>query len=389
MSVMKLWENSRDEIAGKSVSQIIAFCADGVLKDDSETSAEFREFISVVPTSFLTRYVEECIRRVFPENGFVLQDLVNEIGKRLGFKVHFGRYRGVRNEPGFDGIWIYKQQGIVVEVKTTDAYRINLDKYAGYKDSAVQLGLCNEKDTSILIVVLRTDTGDVEAQIRGSRYAWDCRLIGVDSLLKMLEIKESSEETILIDRIRSLLVPQEYTRLDSIVEIALTAIYEGMAQAEEEETADKGEENAVNNTDAINRLHELCISKASEQLGGKLLRKNRSLYATEDDKIHLVCKTSKRHDYKDYSLYWFGYRFNTLEALENSERSYIVLGCLDPDRILLIPAQIIHDKKDKLNVTRGRGVPYYHLKLVLNSDSDISLQLNDSTEVSLNEYLVK
>jgi hypothetical protein len=34
-----------------------------------------------------------------------LQDIVNEIGKRLGYEVQNGRYQGVVNQSGFDGLW--------------------------------------------------------------------------------------------------------------------------------------------------------------------------------------------------------------------------------------------------------------------------------------------
>jgi hypothetical protein len=64
--------------------------------------------------------------------------------------------------------------------------------------------------------VLRDVAGNLDAQVRGSLFAWSCRIIGVESLIKMLEIKENSEQLDLVDRIRTLLVPQESTRLDSI-----------------------------------------------------------------------------------------------------------------------------------------------------------------------------
>jgi len=35
----------------------------------------------------------------------------------------------------------------------------------------------------VLIVVGRQDTGELEAQIRGSRHAWDIRLISAEALL--------------------------------------------------------------------------------------------------------------------------------------------------------------------------------------------------------------
>ena len=67
----------------------------------------------------------------------------------------------------------------MVEVTTTDAYRIDLETLAGYRRGLIASGQITEPESSMLIVVGRKDTGDLEAQIRGSRHAWDIRLVSV------------------------------------------------------------------------------------------------------------------------------------------------------------------------------------------------------------------
>jgi hypothetical protein len=54
----------------------------------------------------------------------------------------------------------------VVEVKTTDAYRISLDRTADYREKLI-LSDYTDKTSSMLIVVGRDDTGELEAQVRG------------------------------------------------------------------------------------------------------------------------------------------------------------------------------------------------------------------------------
>jgi len=116
----------------------------------------------------------------------VLQDLVNELGRRLDYKVTNGRYQGTSTQIGFDGIWTSPEgHTIVAEVKTTDTYRIALDSIAGYRQKLLAAKTFSEP-SSILILVGRQDTGELEAQIRGSRHAWDIRLISVDALLKLV-----------------------------------------------------------------------------------------------------------------------------------------------------------------------------------------------------------
>ncbi len=95
----------------------------------------------------------------------VIQDLINEVGRRLGFQVENGRYQGVRNDIGFDGIWSADGESLVVEVKTTDAYTIKLDVIARYRDRLVESQRI-PRDTPILLVIGRNDTESREAQVR-------------------------------------------------------------------------------------------------------------------------------------------------------------------------------------------------------------------------------
>jgi hypothetical protein len=127
VALIDLWRDSRDQISDKHVQQIVAFAGDGRLADGSSSSIEFRNFLGQIPSVILMRYVSECLASSFGGSGLVLQDTVNEIGSRLGFRVTHGRYRGVVGQLGFDGLWeSVDGHFIVVEVKTTDTYRIDL-----------------------------------------------------------------------------------------------------------------------------------------------------------------------------------------------------------------------------------------------------------------------
>ncbi len=97
--------------------------------------------------------------------------------KATGYKVTNGRYQGTTKAVGYDGLWASPEgHAIVAEVKTTDAYRISLDNLANYRDRLRADGDI-PATSSILLIVGREDTGELEAQVRGSRHAWDMRLI--------------------------------------------------------------------------------------------------------------------------------------------------------------------------------------------------------------------
>ena len=127
MALLDLWKGSPDQLRDKQIHQLIAFAGGGKLKDGSPCSDELRGFLSMVPSSALAAYSDQCLSDPFSDSGLALQDVVNEIGSRLGAEVIPGKYRGNVKEIGFDGLWRFPNgHSIVVEVKTTDAYRIDL-----------------------------------------------------------------------------------------------------------------------------------------------------------------------------------------------------------------------------------------------------------------------
>jgi hypothetical protein len=172
MSLVAMWESSPEQLEEKHVQQIIAFAGSGKLRDANDCSDEFRAYLARVPSELLKRYAEECLSTRFDDSGGALQDVVNEVGRRLGFRVTNGRYRGVAQQIGHDGLWVSEDgYAIVAESKTTDAYRIDLSVVSGYRKALIRDGAVSEDKSSVLIIVGRQDTGDLEAQIRGSRYA--------------------------------------------------------------------------------------------------------------------------------------------------------------------------------------------------------------------------
>src|SRR3990172_10631732 len=127
MALIDLWQKDRAQLAEKHIQQVIAFAGDGKLSDNSAASSELREFLRNVPSDMLATYVSQCLQDSFQNSGLALQDLVNEIGRRLDFTVTPGRYRGTSAHLGHDGIWaVGNRHSIIVEVKTTDTYRIDL-----------------------------------------------------------------------------------------------------------------------------------------------------------------------------------------------------------------------------------------------------------------------
>ena len=66
---------------------------------------------------------------------------MNYTGSLIGFDVVYGRYKGVTNDIGHDGLWRWNDFTIVVEVKTTDAFSIQTATVTGYVDRLISNGV--------------------------------------------------------------------------------------------------------------------------------------------------------------------------------------------------------------------------------------------------------
>jgi hypothetical protein len=111
----------------------------------------------------------------------------------------------------------------VVETKTAKAYAFSIETVIGYKNKLIAAKRIPD-DSTCLYIVGRDDTSGLEEQVRGSRHTWDVRIIGVEALLRLVDIKEESSSEAITQRIDELLWPLEFTRLDSIFNVVFETV---------------------------------------------------------------------------------------------------------------------------------------------------------------------
>src|SRR6476660_3072884 len=189
---------------------------------------------------------------------------------------------------------------------------------------------------SVLIVVGREDTGELEAQVRGSRHAWDIRLISADALAKLVQLKENSESPDTGRKIRSRLTPMEYTRLDAMVDVMFTAATDVEAAIVEDEDEDEvGEDDKPKGvwqfTDSglLDRKRGEIISALARSIGANLIKKSRALFWDSDHEKRVACTISKRYTKRSSYPYWYAYHPQWDEFLRDGNLSFLVLGCMD------------------------------------------------------------
>src|SRR5215813_444552 len=355
MALIAIWKSNPEAVLSMTIQQIVATAGDGKL-NASECSDELRAFLSQIESEKLGSYAEHCLTHSFEKSGMVLQDVVNELGRRLDYLVENGRYQGTSNTVGYDGLWKSPDgHNLLVEVKTTDAYRLSLDTIAVYREKLREQRQLDEP-SSMLIVVGREDTGELEAQVRGSRHAWDMRLISVESLVHLVNLKETTEEPLTGSKIRSVLIPREYTRLDALIDIIFTAAkdVEGVVEEEKQskQTEDEGSGWEFTDRGLLDSKRSDVIWAFASLKDVSLLKRSRALYWSSDHTIRVGCTVSKRYSSGVGSTgYWYAYHPRWDDFLGAGKSGYLILGCMDLSSAFAIPLEVIRLRRNELNLT--------------------------------------
>jgi len=379
VSISSLWDTNNEIFWSKNIKQILSFTGEGVLKDKNQTSIEFNEFLNKIPSKLLGKYANECLSDKFEGSGYVLQDIVNQIGARLGFEIQYGRYRGVKNTIGFDGIWASKNQyNILVEVKTTDVYRINLNTIVNYRNRLIEQNNFTHKNSSILIIVGRSDTGDLECQILGSRHSWDVSLISVGALLNLLFLKEDKDDARTTDQINFIFRPSAYARLDKLVDL-ITPTANNLEPSQNNLYAKNG--NAIVPNDLSHKnlttpidFYDVCIHRINSYLNVNLIKKTKLSYVSTDNSAGIILTLSKSYAMSiGNEKFWFSLYPHHIDFLKKFPNSYVAFGCGLNLNLYLINYERIKDILPYMT-TSTKSKTYWHF-IIYNKTGNFTLRV--------------
>jgi hypothetical protein len=315
----------------------------------------------------------------------------------LGYHVTNGRYSGTAKKIGFDGLWFDGQRHLVIEVKTTDAFRINLETLGGYaKRIRAEKGL-TESDAVTLIVVGRQDTGDLEAQVRGSRLAWSIRLISVEALLKLARLNESVDDPNLLERIRRVVLPIEYTRVDNIIDLVFETQQETGIQAdvfdqeeklESEESRPKGTRStapALTPRPVLDKKRLEIVNAFFRSRDAEAQRRSQTNFEDPVRGLRVACAVSKRYD-GYYQPYWYAFHPAWLKFLEEGREAYFVLGGMDINDAFAIPVSVVKQNLENLNRSDKPDRYYWHVVLKKENGKLVWNLTKTGTTVSLEPF---
>jgi len=179
-----------------TLERIVSLAGDW--KDESRASQQFRDIIEdeQTTTEEIESYLQEAIEGSESYHNRALQDLVNNVGRRLGFEVEYGIYQGVSGTIGYDGHWVStatnEETHLVVEIKKSTAFSIGPEQAGDYMEELVENEGLDRGQVYGLYVVGNGDVETVSQTILGSKYRDRMRVITAQRLLDLLEIQADS-----------------------------------------------------------------------------------------------------------------------------------------------------------------------------------------------------
>jgi hypothetical protein len=397
MPLLNFWKSAKEDVLKMTIEQVVSSAGNGNLLDNSACSIEFRKFLSVAPIERLFDYAHYCLDSSFNKGGLVLQDVVNEFGRRLDFEAENGLYQGKRNAIGYDGIWRAKgEPDLIIEVKTTDYVTVRLEKIAEYKEKLLAEKRVS-KDASILIIVGREDTGALEAQVRGSKYAWDMRLISIERLIKLVQIREKSDDASTLNQIRQLLQPFEYTKIDKIIDVIFTTAVNVESEQEieqeaptaiEDQDSQEGGRQARTDPELLNAKRQEAVDAFAALKGKELVKRGKTLYWSPNKEFRVCCAVSKRYDVKgNYQPYWYAFHPSWDAFLSEGKEAFFVLSCMDRNEAFAIPYSWILKNKKNLNVTDRGDRSYRHVPVTTLETGKLAINMSKiQTKAPLEPY---
>ena len=202
------------------VERLIEYFGDGVLRDRSDCSREFRLYLRQAQPVDLARHAKRLVSIRDTEGGGNglngLKDVVNEVAHRLGFGVRNGDYGGNSAGVSYGGLWRGDSFDVMSEFVFSETV-VDVEKLVSDCDECCRRGLLGE-ESHIVLIVGRESTRILEDQVRGSRHSWRIRIVGVEALVRMMALCSLTDDAGVGSLVRSILSPEDYMRVDRLVD---------------------------------------------------------------------------------------------------------------------------------------------------------------------------
>jgi hypothetical protein len=130
-------------------------------------------------------------------------------------------------------------------------------------------------------------------------------------------------------------MPQEFTKVDGIIDLVFSATKEIKPEEIEEAEEDDGERSGKKFTFVPVQFRDARIARLQLSLGESLVRQTAAIYATPDGGTGVLCAISKEYHRYNRTGYWFAFHPSQQTALLKYAKAWIAFGCGSENQIIL------------------------------------------------------
>jgi hypothetical protein len=192
-----------------------------------------------------------------------------------------------------------------------------------------------------------------------------------------------------MEKIRRVLMPQEFTKVDGIIDLVFSTAEEVKKEEELAEVADDEEDDQHKPKFTPVNFRDACVAKVQKHLGQPLVKRSSAVYSSPDENIAVICINSREYKKAKHSGFWFAFHPHQRDLLQNCKQSFVALGCGSVSAILLIPGLNFTSWLDRLHKTERGDTFYWHIRVDKNKDGYLLRVKKGANAIRLNEYLLK
>lgn len=249
----------------------------------------------------------------------------------------------------------------------------------------------------MLIVVGRQDTGELEAQVRGSKHAWDIRLVGVEALFKLAFLhRDSVEQESVLDKMRAILRPSEYTRVDGLLEVVFeTALAAGDDERNDPKPTESKPAAAFSVIDATEsaivkeQLRQAVVRAMQNREQKRFKKVRRSLYESLDASVRFSLAISKNYGSAANASFWYAYHPTQANFVEGVSRGSAIFACEGINLAVALPAPVLRAHLSQLSQTQSVDRPsYWHVFVKTKGDQVYLETKKDFDDVDVTAYVI-
>jgi hypothetical protein len=139
----------------------------------------------------------------------------------------------------------------------------------------------------------------------------------------------------------------------------------------------------------MNARRNRILSQLERIHHARFHRRSAAIYRTDDNQIGVVCTMSKWHAKNEN--YWYAYHPHQDQFLATTKRGYFVLGMMDLEVAVALPAEVIRENLGKLyTTTTPDGRSYWHIHISRSRTGGLLLQrAKGEPPVALDRYVLQ